>query len=104
MLRATMLFTAIMFPMLALASSAQGAAGDWPFVGGDAAATKYSTLAQITPDWRCPELYYMKEGAWVPGPHVPLLWTVANLSTALAHEREHRHRAFGAAGHHREER
>jgi len=41
------------------------------------------TLAQITPDWRCPELYYLRQGAWVPGPHVPLLWAVANLSTAL---------------------
>lgn len=41
------------------------------------------TLAQVTPDWRCPELYYMRQGAWVPGPHMPLLWTVANLSTAL---------------------
>lgn len=40
-------------------------------------------LAQITPDWRCPELYYRKHGAYVPGPHVPLLWTVANLSAAL---------------------
>ena len=40
-------------------------------------------LAQITPEWRCPELYYLRHGAYVPGPHVPLLWSVANLSAAL---------------------
>jgi phosphorylase kinase alpha/beta subunit len=46
------------------------------------------SLAQITPDWRCPELYYLKHGARVPGPHTPLLWTVANLTTALAAMRQ----------------
>lgn len=42
------------------------------------------SLAQITQDWRCPELYYLRNGAYVPGPHTPLLWTVANLSVAPA--------------------
>jgi GH15 family glucan-1,4-alpha-glucosidase len=41
-------------------------------------------LAQVTPDWRCPELYYKRHGAFAPGPHTPLLWTTANLGTALA--------------------
>jgi glycosyl hydrolase family 15 len=40
-------------------------------------------LAQVTADWRCPELYYLKEGVYVPNPHTPLLWTQANLSIAL---------------------
>jgi len=41
------------------------------------------SLAQITVDWRCPELYYLKHGEYVPNPQTPLLWTQANLSTAL---------------------
>ena len=41
-------------------------------------------LAQITADWRCPELYYSKQGTYVPNPHTPLLWTQANLLTALS--------------------
>lgn len=40
-------------------------------------------LAQITPTWQCPELYYMKHGEYIPNPHTPLLWTQANLMTAL---------------------
>jgi phosphorylase kinase alpha/beta subunit len=41
------------------------------------------SLAQVTSDWRCPELYYMKRGVYVPGPHAPLLWTQANVISAL---------------------
>ena len=41
------------------------------------------SIAQITADWRCPELYYRRSGKWVANPHVPLLWTQANLRLAL---------------------
>lgn len=40
-------------------------------------------LAQITESWRCPELYYLRRGGYVPNPHVPLQWTQANLVLAL---------------------
>lgn len=40
-------------------------------------------LAQITASWRCPELYYLRRGKYVPNPHVPLQWTQANLLLAL---------------------
>ncbi len=48
------------------------------------------SLAQITaaglasvPALRCPELYYLANGEYVPNDHVPLLWTQANLMLAL---------------------
>jgi phosphorylase kinase alpha/beta subunit len=41
------------------------------------------TLAQITDDWRCPELYYLRRSQYVANPHVPLQWTQANLVVAL---------------------
>lgn len=41
------------------------------------------TLAQITASWRCPELYYLRRGKYVPNPHAPLQWTQANLVLAL---------------------
>lgn len=41
------------------------------------------TLAQITADWRCAELYYLRQQVYVPNPHVPLQWTQANLLVAL---------------------
>ncbi len=48
------------------------------------------SLAQITaenqgnvPAFRCPELYYLEEGRYVPNDHVPLLWTQANLMLAM---------------------
>jgi phosphorylase kinase alpha/beta subunit len=41
------------------------------------------SLAQVTPDWRCAELYYLRDQEYVPNPHVPLQWTQANLLTAL---------------------
>ena len=40
-------------------------------------------LSQVTADWRCPELYYLRKGEYVPNPHVPLQWTQANLLVAL---------------------
>lgn len=33
--------------------------------------------------FRCPELYYLEGGRYVPNDHVPLLWTQANLMLAL---------------------
>jgi phosphorylase kinase alpha/beta subunit len=36
-----------------------------------------------TPSWRCPELYYLRRGAYAPNPHVPLQWGQANLLMAL---------------------
>src|SRR5262249_9206628 len=50
-------------------------------------------LGQITDagdrlPWRCPELYYLKEGEYGPGPHTPLLWSQANLTVALSALRE----------------
>jgi phosphorylase kinase alpha/beta subunit len=41
-------------------------------------------LAQITPQWHCPELYYLRRGEWAVNPHTPLRWTQANLVVALA--------------------
>lgn len=48
------------------------------------------SLGQITGDdrsevapFRCPELYDLEDGEWVPNDHVPLLWTQANLTLAL---------------------
>ena len=48
------------------------------------------SLGQITsedqtgvPALRCPELYYLEAGRYVPNDHVPLLWTQANLMLAL---------------------
>jgi phosphorylase kinase alpha/beta subunit len=41
-------------------------------------------LAQVTDDWACPELYCQRDGALVPNPHTPLLWTQANLRLSLA--------------------
>jgi phosphorylase kinase alpha/beta subunit len=47
------------------------------------------SLGQITgktdqvPAFRCPEMYYLEEGRYVPNDHVPLLWTQANLIVAI---------------------
>ena len=46
------------------------------------------SLAQITPELRCPEAYYLEHGAYVPNDNTPLLWTQANLWVALHHARE----------------
>lgn len=49
------------------------------------------SLGQITseglpdiPAFRCPELYYLEDGRYVPNDHVPLLWTQANLMLSLS--------------------
>jgi len=36
-----------------------------------------------TPAWRCPELYYLRDGVYAANPHVPLQWAQANLLVAL---------------------
>ena len=47
------------------------------------------SLGQITgvegphPAYRCPELYYIENGKYVPSDATPLLWTQANLMIAL---------------------
>lgn len=48
------------------------------------------SLGQITasdqrgvPAFRCPELYYLESGRYVPNDHVPLLWAQANLMVAM---------------------
>jgi hypothetical protein len=41
------------------------------------------SLAQITREWRCAELYYLRGGTYIPNPHVLLQWTQANLVLAL---------------------
>lgn len=38
---------------------------------------------QQAPPFRCPELYYLEHGRYVPNDHVPLLWTQANLMLSL---------------------
>ena len=52
------------------------------------------SLGQITPEtsqfggFRCPELYYLEEGRYVPNDTVPLLWTQANLWMAFRYLRD----------------
>jgi GH15 family glucan-1,4-alpha-glucosidase len=41
------------------------------------------SLRQITPDGRCPELYFLKQGRYVANAHTPLAWTQANQALAL---------------------
>lgn len=41
------------------------------------------SLRQLTPAGGCPELYYLKNGKYVPNDHTPLLWTQANQALAL---------------------
>jgi phosphorylase kinase alpha/beta subunit len=41
------------------------------------------SLGQLTPEGGCPELYYLKNGEYVPNDHTPLLWTQANQALAL---------------------
>ena len=45
-------------------------------------------VAAPRPGLRCPELYYLQGGRWVPNDVVPLLWAQANLSLALKSARE----------------
>jgi hypothetical protein len=39
------------------------------------------SLAQITDDWRCAELYYLRQSEYVAND--PLQWTQANLTVAI---------------------
>lgn len=47
------------------------------------------SLGQLTPEGcklgelKCPELYYLQDGEYIPGDATPLLWTQANLAIAL---------------------
>jgi phosphorylase kinase alpha/beta subunit len=41
------------------------------------------SLAQVTADGQCPELYFLKQGRYVPNAHTPLAWTQANQALAL---------------------
>jgi len=40
-------------------------------------------IAQLTAAGKCPELYYLKNGSYVPNEHTPLAWTQANLAIAI---------------------
>jgi GH15 family glucan-1,4-alpha-glucosidase len=51
------------------------------------------SLAQLTPELRCPEAYYLEHGVYVPNDNTPLLWTQANLWVALHHAAESLKRA-----------
>jgi phosphorylase kinase alpha/beta subunit len=42
-----------------------------------------SETSQDALPFRCPELYYLEDGHYVPNDHVPLLWTQANLMLSL---------------------
>lgn len=41
------------------------------------------SLAQVTTEGLCPELYFLKQGRYVPNAHTPLAWTQANQALAL---------------------
>ena len=41
------------------------------------------SLAQITSDWPCAELYFLRHHEYVPNRHVLLQWTQANLLLAF---------------------
>jgi hypothetical protein len=41
------------------------------------------SIAQLTPDLQCPELYYYTNDRYAVNEHMPLAWTQANLSIAL---------------------
>jgi phosphorylase kinase alpha/beta subunit len=62
------------------------------------------SLGQITGEhtpyepFRCPELYYLRNDSYRPNPHVPLLWTQANLSMAFQTMEKSSERVFAAAG------
>jgi len=48
------------------------------------AANGRQALETILPnDWRCAELYYLRNNVYVANPHIPLQWTQANLMMAL---------------------
>jgi Glycosyl hydrolases family 15 len=41
------------------------------------------SLAHLTVDGACPELYFLKHGRYIPNVHTPLAWTQANQALAL---------------------
>jgi GH15 family glucan-1,4-alpha-glucosidase len=41
------------------------------------------SLRQVTEKGECPELYYLKNGKYIPNAHTPLAWTQANQALAL---------------------
>lgn len=41
------------------------------------------SLAQLTADGQCPELYFLKHGSYIANVHTPLAWTQANQALAL---------------------
>jgi hypothetical protein len=41
------------------------------------------SLAQVTANGQCPELYFLKQEGYVPNAHTPLAWTQANQALAL---------------------
>jgi Glycosyl hydrolases family 15 len=41
------------------------------------------SLAQLTDAGQCPELYFLKNGRYIPNAHTPLAWTQANQALAL---------------------
>jgi phosphorylase kinase alpha/beta subunit len=41
------------------------------------------SLQRVTPDGKCPELYFLRDGQYVPNAHTPLGWTQANQALAL---------------------
>lgn len=41
------------------------------------------SLAQLTADGQCPELYFLKHERYIPNVHTPLAWTQANQALAL---------------------
>ena len=41
------------------------------------------SLQQVTPEGKCPELYYLRDGKHVINAHTPLAWTQANQALAL---------------------
>jgi len=40
-------------------------------------------IGQITNSGACPELYYLRDGRFIPNEHTPLAWTQANLAIAI---------------------
>ena len=50
-----------------------------------------SFLVSMVPAFRCPELYYLENGHYIPNDHVPLLWTQANLMLAMKLVQENCH-------------
>ena len=41
------------------------------------------SLQHVTPDGKCPELFYLRDGKYVINAHTPLVWTQANQALAL---------------------